>query len=64
MNIPKDRQIIIETTYGKRVAMWNEQGNQFVYADPAADMYKGKWNMSYYENEYIDEKDIIGWSDL
>jgi hypothetical protein len=27
-------------------------------------MYKGEWNMHYFENEYIDEKDILEWREI
>ena len=62
--IPKDKQIIITTVTGNYVAVWSDADKQFVYASPRIDMYQGEWNMHYFENEYIDEKDILGWREL
>ncbi len=62
--IPKDRQIIIEHGHSKNVAIWSEADKLFVYANVQTDMYEGLWNMFYFENEYIKEEDIVGWSEL
>jgi len=62
--IPKNRPIVIETKEGKRVAQWSGADNKFAYANPQIDMYEGKWNMCYFENEYIEEKYVLGWSEL
>lgn len=62
--IPKDRQIIIQTKFGKYVAQWSEADNRFAYANPQLDMYEGKWDMFYFENEYIEESDILEWREL
>lgn len=63
-NIPKDKQIIIEHKYGTSVAIWSEADKKFAYANPQTDLYEDKWNMNYYENEYIKEEDIESWRDL
>jgi hypothetical protein len=63
-DIPKDRHIIIEHSMGTNAAIWSEADMKFVYANVQVDLYKGKWNMYYFENEYIDEKDIISWREL
>jgi hypothetical protein len=63
-DIPKDRQIIIKHSIGKNVAIWSEADMKFVYANVQVDMFYCEWNMYYFENEYIDEKDIIDWIDL
>jgi len=61
----KDKQIIIENEYGiECVAIWSEADKKFVYANLQTDMYDGKWNMNYFENEYILEKDIKKWREL
>lgn len=60
-NIPKDRQIIVECWLGTSVAIWSEADKKFVYANIQADMYEGKWNMMYFENEYIKESEITNW---
>lgn len=63
--IPKDRQIIITDEYGmERVAHWSEADEKFVYANLQTDMYEGKWNMNYYENEYIKEEHILYWREF
>jgi hypothetical protein len=64
MKIPKDRQIIINHKMGENAAIWSEADKQFVYANVQVDLYKGEWNMYYFENEYIDEKDIISWREI
>jgi hypothetical protein len=64
MKIPKDRQIIINHKMGINTAIWSEDDKQFVYANVQVDLYKGEWNMYYFENEYIDEKDIISWREI
>ena len=61
MNIPKDKQIIIETKQITAVAIWSEANKKFVYASIQTNMYEGKWNMNYFENEWIEEKDILKW---
>jgi hypothetical protein len=63
-SIPKDRQIIITHKMGTNVAIWSGADKQFVYANIQVDMYKGEWNMHYFENEYIDEKDILEWREI
>ena len=62
--IPKDRQIIISTDTGRCVARWSPADKMFVYANPQIDMFGGKWDMYYYENEYIKEEDIKAWREL
>jgi len=62
--IPKDREIIIIINQGNYLAVWSEADERFIYANPQTDMYKGKWNMKYFENEYISEDEILGWRDL
>lgn len=63
-SIPKDRQIIITHTLGTNVAIWSEPDSKFVYANPLADLYEGKWNMMYFENEWIEENEITSWREL
>ena len=63
-NIPKDRQIVIEHSMGTSVAIWSEADEKFVYANVQTDMYNGEWNMKYFENEYIEEKDILNWREI
>lgn len=62
--IPKDREIIISHNRSKNVAIWSAADELFVYANVQVDLYMGKWNMNYFENEYIREKDIESWSEL
>ena len=62
--IPKDRQIIISTDMGKYVAIWSPADKKFAYANPQIDMFEGKWDVYYYENEYIKEEDITSWREL
>lgn len=62
--IPKDKEIVIETPYGTKVAIWSKPDNKFVYANVQVDLYEGEWNMKYFENEHIEEKDIIKWREL
>lgn len=63
--IPKDKQIIITDEYGmKRVAHWSEADGKFATAIFQLDMYEGKWNMGYFENEYISEESIVKWEEL
>ena len=62
--IPKDRQIIIITKHNNLVARWSPADRKFIYANLQVDMYDGKWNMYYFENEYIDEDYILGWREL
>lgn len=63
-NIPKDRQIIISHKYGTNVAIWSEAEKKFVYANVQVDMYKGIYNIYYFENEYIVEDDILEWREI
>ena len=63
--IPKDKQIIVTDKYGmERVAQWSEADELFATAMFQLDMYEGKWNMGYFENEYINEKNILKWREL
>jgi len=62
--IPKNKQIIIITEKGRRVAIWSEADKHFVYANPCTDLYNGKWNMNYFENESIEEDEILAWKEL
>ncbi len=62
--IPTDRVVIVETEQGKTIAIWNEPSQKFVTANIQADLYKGKWNDTYFETEHIDERDIIDWAEL
>lgn len=64
MSIPKDRPIVIECWLGTGVAIWSEADKKFVYANFQTDMYEGEWNMNYFENEYIEEKEILAWREL
>ena len=63
-NIPKDRQIIIITKQGTYAAQWSPADNKFAYANVQIDMYEGKWDMYYYETEYIEEDYVLGWREL
>lgn len=63
-DIPKDRQIVIEHKNGRSVAIWSQADECFVYANLQVDLFQGKWNMRYFENESIDESDIVSWSEL
>ena len=63
-DIPKDRQIKITHSFGESVAIWSEADKEFVYANVQVDMFDGKCNMRYFENEYIEEKDILNWREL
>ena len=62
--IPKDRQIVIKHGHSKNVAIWSVADELFVYANVQVDLYRGEWNMNYFENEYIKEEDIESWSEL
>ena len=63
--ISKDKQIIITDEYGmERVAHWSEADEKFATAMFQIDMYEWKWNMGYFENEYIEEKDIASWREF
>jgi len=64
MSIPKDRQIIIECGLGAGVAIWNDTDKSFVFANLQIDLFEGKWNDTYFENEYVQEKDITKWREL
>ena len=63
-NIPRDREIIIQTKRGKYTAIWSEADNLFAYASHNVDMYQGQWNMHYFETDYIKEEDILTWNEL
>jgi len=62
--IPKDRQIIIITKQGTYTSQWSPADNKFAYANIQIDMYEGKWDMYYYETEYIEEDYVLGWREL
>lgn len=63
--IPKDKQIIITDEYKmERIAHWSEADEKFATAMMHLDMYEGKWNMNYYENEYIKEENILSWREF
>jgi len=62
--IPKDREIIIITATGKYVSRWSPADKRFAYASPQIDMFESKWDMYYYETEYIEEDYILGWREL
>lgn len=64
MKPPKDRLIIIQSPFSRTVAKWSETDNAFVYANPQTELYDGKWNMHYFENECIKEQDIKEWSEI
>ena len=64
IKIPKNRQIIIEHKMGTNVAIWSGADEKFVYANAVIDMYESKWDMYYFENEYIDEKNIKSWKEI
>jgi len=62
--IPKDRQIVIITKKGTHAAQWSEADKQYAYANVQIDMFEGKWDMVYFDTEYIDEDCVIGWREL
>lgn len=63
--IPKDRQIIIKDKNEiESVAQWSEADKKFATAIFQLDLFEGKWNMGYFENEYITESEIVGWREL
>jgi len=62
--IPKDREIIIITAAGNHVAIWSPTDKKFVYANIQIDLFEGKWDMYYYETEYIEEDYVLGWREL
>jgi len=64
MSIPKDKQIIIECGLGIGVAIWNDTDKSFVFANLQIDLFEGKWNDTYFENEYVQEKEITKWREL
>jgi len=64
MSIPKDKQVIIECGLGTGVAIWNDTDKSFVFANLQIDLFEGKWNDTYFENEYVQEKDITKWREL
>ena len=43
------------------VCMWCGAETQWVYADIQCDMYNGKWNDMYFQNEHINEDELEGW---
>jgi len=62
--IPKDREILIKTDTGTHIARYSPADGKFVYANLLIDMYEGKWDMYYYETEYIKENFILGWMEI
>jgi len=62
--IPKDREIKIVTSTGTHIARYSPIDGKFAYANLFKDMYDGKWDMYYYETEYIEEKFILGWMEI
>ena len=62
--IPKDRQIIIITKQGTYAAQWSPADNKFAYANVNVVMYHGKWDMYYYETEYIEEDYVLEWREI
>jgi len=62
--IPKDREIIIITATGHHASIWSPTDKKFVYANIQIDLYEGKWDMYYYETEYIEEDYVLGWREL
>ena len=44
------------------IGAWNAPSEKWVYADFQADMFNGKWNDTYFQNEY--EQSPIGWMEL
>ena len=62
--IPKDRQIIITTKQGTYAAQWSPADNKIAYANVQIDMYVGKWDMVYFETEYIEEDHVLEWREL
>lgn len=46
------------------LAAWNGANNEFVYADLNVGMVDGKWNDTYFENDYISADKLIAWQPL
>lgn len=65
---PKDKPILIDAGYPWLVmAIWNEAGKNWVYANLQVDMYMGNYNDTYWESEYespVNSKgipNVFGW---
>lgn len=61
IEIPKDKTILINVDSGWTVARYNNVEKKFVYANFQTDLYQGKWEDHYFENEWIDESEIKEW---
>jgi predicted metalloprotease len=61
---PRDRSFLVNTDAGWTVAHYSKVGDQFVYANLQADLFKGEWNDYYYDTEYLDESEIKEWKEL
>lgn len=46
------------------IAIWSQPSKKFVTANLQADMYYGKYNDFYFENEYMPESELKRWQPL
>lgn len=46
------------------LAVWNDHQNEFVTTNFQIDLYRGKWNDTYFENEYHAPDKLKGWMPL
>lgn len=62
-----DTPILVKTDYPTAlitVALWNEPSQCFVVASHGVDMYHGKYNDTYFENEHLQPGEILGWLEI
>tara|TARA_B110000008_G_C16802131_1_gene497192 strand:- start:427 stop:666 length:240 start_codon:yes stop_codon:yes gene_type:complete len=61
---PKDSTMFLAQFKGApsmAATMYYPPNKEFVYANPLQGLYKGKFQDNYFESEYVEEKELIGW---
>lgn len=62
---PKDRCFLADIGLPYLVmCRFNEAQNDYAIADLQADLYETKWNMFYFQSEYVSENEIKSWVEV
>ncbi len=62
---PKDRPVLVLIGYPwPLMAIWNQFQEEFVIANLQINMMYGEYNDPYWENDYVNESDIISWAEV
>lgn len=64
---PKKGELIMgifKNVYCPSIAMYNVPSDKWVLAIPQFDYYGGKLDDCYFDNEYIDDSELISWMEV